>query len=163
MPERTRPGSTLCSSSNEAQFEYGYVLVTSFDCPYEESNAFVLLDRLMQIVATKLLFAPCLLYLLYAHWPISAHAVILHFVGDFFLTVTADEGGLSLAEYEPTPVDARATNSSHLMQLQRIAVGNLESQCQPKGCDMGSCICLTSGEGCPGPQKADRIGSYLHR
>lgn len=70
----------------EAQYDtpHGVLLVTSFDCPFEESNAFVLLDAQHRVVAQRALLAPYASWLLDAHWPEGPTTLALHYhVGVF--------------------------------------------------------------------------------
>lgn len=70
----------------EAQYDtpHGVLLVNSFDCPFEESNAFVLLDPAHRIVAQRELLAPYASWLLDAHWPEGPATLALHYhVGVF--------------------------------------------------------------------------------
>ncbi len=71
----------------DAQYRtpFGTLLVTSFDCPFEESSCFLLLDEALRIVARKELVAPYASWLLDAHWPDASGALVLHYqVGAFF-------------------------------------------------------------------------------
>lgn len=65
----------------EAQYAtaHGALLVTSFDCPFEESNAFVLLDARHRVVAARSLLTPYGSWLLHAHWPEDAATLVLHY------------------------------------------------------------------------------------
>lgn len=36
----------------------GYLLITDYDCPYEEATSFILLDQLLQLVSRKTVGAP---------------------------------------------------------------------------------------------------------
>ena len=70
----------------EAQYECsaGYLLITSQDCPFEESNDFVLLDRTCNRLAHADLLAPYATFLLNAHWPESDAALLLHYSETLF-------------------------------------------------------------------------------
>lgn len=95
-PERTRllrdgvetttqvPGYEI-----EAQYRTGggFLLVTSFDCPFEESNAFLLLDDRLNVIGKRELLAPYGSFLLHAHWPIDASTLALHYYDDLFYTL----------------------------------------------------------------------------
>jgi hypothetical protein len=81
----------------EAQYEtsLGDVLVTSYDCPFEEASVFVLLDRSYAIVSRAKLVVPYGSFLLHAHWPMDASTVGLHYYGDMFYTLrVVARGGL---------------------------------------------------------------------
>ncbi|MBN8481583.1 MAG: hypothetical protein J0L88_08345 [Xanthomonadales bacterium] len=73
----------------DAQYRVGdeYLLVTSFDCPYEEASAFVLLDASSRMRARRTLGAATASYLLADHWPIDAATLGLHYHGDLFFTL----------------------------------------------------------------------------
>jgi hypothetical protein len=73
----------------EAQYrtDGGYLLVTSFDCPFEESNAFVLLDARLAVVARRELLVPYGSFLLHAHWPIDTSTLALHYYEELFYTL----------------------------------------------------------------------------
>ena len=71
----------------EAQYStrLGTLLVTSFDCPFEESNSFVLLDDALRVVARRQLLTPYASWLLDTHWPEDETTLVLHYhAGDFF-------------------------------------------------------------------------------
>lgn len=65
----------------EAQYRcaHGHLLITSFDCPFEESNSFTLLDARFQVLATARLLVPYGSFLLHAHWPLDDHTLQLHY------------------------------------------------------------------------------------
>ena len=65
----------------EAQYECapGYLLITSQDCPFEESNDFVLLDRAYRQIAHGGLAVPYASFLLNAHWPEGDGGLLLHY------------------------------------------------------------------------------------
>lgn len=73
----------------EAQYacEAGFLIVTSFDCPFEESNAFVLLDRAYRVLAKRELLAPYATFLLDAHWPVDPETIALHYQETLFYTL----------------------------------------------------------------------------
>jgi len=74
----------------EAQYQLpiGYLLITSWDCPFEESNNFLLLDSEFSCVAQNELKPYFNTYLLCAHWPISDDAFVLHYASDLFFTLS---------------------------------------------------------------------------
>lgn len=73
----------------------GHLLITSFDCPYEEANRFTLLDERFQVLATTELGAPYGSFLLNAHWPLDAHTLRLHYeMRRFFRLRIVPPGGL---------------------------------------------------------------------
>jgi hypothetical protein len=65
----------------EAQYRcaHGHLLVTSFDCAFEESNSFTLLDQHFQVLATTQLLVPYGSFLLHAHWPLDDNTLQLHY------------------------------------------------------------------------------------
>jgi hypothetical protein len=65
----------------------GYLIITSWDCPFEEANTFTLLNSGFEIVSQASLGVMYDTYLLEKHWPISASAIRLHYYGDFFYTL----------------------------------------------------------------------------
>lgn len=81
----------------EAQYrcEAGHLLITSFDCPFEESNSFTLLDERFQVLATCELLVPYGSFLLNAHWPLDAHTLQLHYeMRRFYRLCIVPPGGL---------------------------------------------------------------------
>lgn len=82
----------------EAQYESGAgpVIVTSYDCPFEESNSFVLLNGSLEVVARAELGVPYGSFLLDAHWPVDESTLVLHYHEDLFyrLTVVQPRGWL---------------------------------------------------------------------
>lgn len=70
----------------DGQYEtdLGTLLLTSYDCPYEEASAFTLLDAHQRVLATRELGAPYASMLLHRHWPIDARTLALHFLGEQF-------------------------------------------------------------------------------
>lgn len=80
----------------EAQYRCvaGHLLITSFDCPYEEANRFALLDERFQVLATTELRVPYGSFLLNAHWPLDAHTLRLHYeIRRFFRLRIVSPGG----------------------------------------------------------------------
>lgn len=73
----------------EAQYAtpMGTLLVTSYDCPFEEANSFVLLDERHAERARAALGAPYASFLLLAHWPVDALTLALHYAADVFYTL----------------------------------------------------------------------------
>jgi hypothetical protein len=64
------------------------LLINSWDCPFEESYDFLLLDPQQRIVSRKSLGVPFATMLLQAHWRHDDDAVRLHFSGHLFYTLT---------------------------------------------------------------------------
>ncbi|MGI0119848.1 hypothetical protein [Zooshikella sp. RANM57] len=74
----------------EAQYKtsVGYLLVTSFDCPFEESNVFILLDLNYRVLAKKYLQMWYETFLLKAHWSVSDTKLMLHYQGNLNYSLT---------------------------------------------------------------------------
>lgn len=74
----------------EAQYrcDDGYLVVTSYDCPFEEANEFLLLSDTFHMLASTSLGQPYASYWLYAHWPVSPNEVRLHYGDALFFTLT---------------------------------------------------------------------------
>jgi hypothetical protein len=70
--------------------EHGYLLIVSYDCPYEESYSFLLLDDDLTERARCELVVPYGSYLLHAHWPVSANTIRLHFYARLIYTLTVE-------------------------------------------------------------------------
>jgi hypothetical protein len=70
----------------EAQYKcvQGYLVITSYDCMFEESNEFLLLDECFNIIAKKSMPVSNNIY---AHWPISDNAIRIHELNDSFYTL----------------------------------------------------------------------------
>ena len=86
----------------EAQYrcEHGLLLITSYDCMFEESNDFLLLDDDHRILARKSLMVPYGSFLLNAHWPVSPHSLRLHYYTRLFYVLTIKPpGGLLRRTY----------------------------------------------------------------
>lgn len=104
-PRRTRlffkgidTGAKIPGFVIEAQYicDYGYLLVTSQDCPFEESNDFMLLTPAFRTIAHRELSAPYASFLLQAHRPISENAISLHYYENMFMTLEIQKSwGLS--------------------------------------------------------------------
>lgn len=95
------------------------LLITSWDCPFEEAYEFLLLDGSHRIVARQQLGAPYASWLLHAHWPIDDRTLRLHFHGHQFYTLTVREPtglfrramSLRLAREDVQPADERSRSS----------------------------------------------------
>lgn len=86
-------GAAIPGYEIEAQYQYGdaYLIITSQDCPFEESNDFLLLDRNFKIIARNQLLVPYGSFLLHAHWPIGLNAIRLHYYERLFYTLVVQE------------------------------------------------------------------------
>ncbi len=82
----------------EAQYESptGHLVVTSYECPFEESNSFVLLNGSLEVVARAELGVPYGSFLLHEHWPVDESTLTLHYHEDLFyrLSVVQPSGWL---------------------------------------------------------------------
>ncbi len=76
----------------EAQYKCddGYLLITSMDCPYEESNHFMLLDLDFNVVATANLAVPYGSFLIHRHWPISSKTIRIHYGDELFYSASIE-------------------------------------------------------------------------
>lgn len=91
LDSRLRDGGVACDARVpgyviEAQYAtpLGTLLVTSWDCPFEESSSFVLLDDALRVVAHRELLSPYASWLLDAHWPEGEDTLVLHYQRDAF-------------------------------------------------------------------------------
>jgi hypothetical protein len=83
-------GSAITGYVVEGQYQYadGYLLITSHDCPFEETSSFVLLDWSFRHLATKNLFVPYGSFMIHTHWPIAPLVLRLHYYESLFYTLT---------------------------------------------------------------------------
>lgn len=65
----------------------GTLLVTSFDCVFEESSCFLLLDGTHRVLARRDLGTPYSSWLLDAHWPTGPTTLVLHYQVDAFFSL----------------------------------------------------------------------------
>ncbi|MCL1089866.1 hypothetical protein L2744_09635 [Shewanella profunda] len=70
----------------------GYLVITSFDCPFEESTEFSLLDDTFALVTKTSLAQLYDSFLLYAHWPMADNRLRLHYYGQFVLDLVITAG-----------------------------------------------------------------------
>ena len=77
----------------EAQYkcEEGYLVITSQDCPFEESNDFLLLNHAFEIVAKNGIGVPYSSFLINNHWPISEKAIRIHYDEELFYTLNIEK------------------------------------------------------------------------
>jgi hypothetical protein len=90
-------GTAIKGYAVEAQYRWreGYLLITSWECPFEESNNFTLLDNNFRPVASNSLCVPYASFLLQKHWPVSANELRLHYDEKLFYTLRiAEKDGL---------------------------------------------------------------------
>lgn len=81
----TRIGGFVIDGQYET--DVGSLLLTSYDCPYEEASVFTLLDARQRVLATQTLGAPYASMLLHGHWPIDQRTLVLHFNDDRFFSL----------------------------------------------------------------------------
>jgi hypothetical protein len=64
----------------EAQYRCGerFLLVTSWDCPYEEAQEIQLLGPDLRVLSRRSVGAPYCTVLVYGHEPLDAHTLLLH-------------------------------------------------------------------------------------
>ncbi|MFB2683022.1 hypothetical protein [Shewanella mangrovisoli] len=79
-------GANIAGRQLEAQYScilpnstQGYLLLTSYDCPFEESTECSLLDASFKLVASRSLSQSYHSFLLYAHWPVADNGLRLHY------------------------------------------------------------------------------------
>lgn len=74
----------------EAQFETKdhYFLINSFDCPYEESNEFILLDKSFKVLATESLCTWYSSFMLEDYIIKDDSEILLKYAGDFSIRLT---------------------------------------------------------------------------
>jgi hypothetical protein len=96
----------------------GYLLITSWDCPFEESYDFVLLSDDFRQLSHATLGVPYGTYLLHAHWPLDDRSVQLHFQTSQFYTLSIRPPGrlrrrphLTLVHHVVAPSDERSRAS----------------------------------------------------
>ena len=117
----------------DGQYEtaLGTLLLTSYDCPYEEASAFTLLDGDQRILATRELGAPYASYGLHAHWPVDALTLALHLDGDRFYTLHVQAPGrmpwqrhrLVLRDVRDWMTDPRMRDSQERRARELEAIG----------------------------------------
>lgn len=64
----------------------GYLIITDWDCPFEEMNEFILLDQTFR----KLSHRSIRNYLVSSHWPIAENALRVHFIEQIVYTITVE-------------------------------------------------------------------------
>jgi hypothetical protein len=117
----------------EAQYRcaHGHLLITSFDCPFEEANSFTLLDDRFQVLAEAKLGVMYGSFLLNAHWPLDGHTLHLHYDMRCFYRLHVDPpGGLLRRRHRlrltrddrAWPDDPRAAASVHALENRLAAV-----------------------------------------
>lgn len=141
-PRRTRlffdgvyTGAKIPGFIIEAQYECddGYLLITSQDCPFEESNDFILLSPSFHSIAHKDLGVPYDSYLLHAHWPITENSIRLHYYENVLMTLSIQKSWsifgrksqLALKRFRNPESDPQATAS--LNDLKQRLEENRES------------------------------------
>jgi hypothetical protein len=97
----------------------GYLLITSQDCPYEETNDFLLLNDEFDVVAKNCLGLVYSSFLINDHWPISNTAIRIHYHEDLFYTLAIEKSRnvfrrrvrLVIEKFEDFRSDAKAVES----------------------------------------------------
>lgn len=110
----------------------GYLIITSFDCPFEESTEFSLLDEAFRLIATTSLAQMYDSFLLHSHWPIADNRLRLHYYGQFVLDLVITTGSswltarpkLKLIEVvdpqsDPQTAAAMAELAQHLAAIEK--------------------------------------------
>lgn len=110
------------------------LLINSWDCPFEESYDFLLLDAGHRVVARASLGVPYDTFLLHAHWPIDDTSLRLHFHERdcYTLSVQPPSGWLRrrhhlrLTHHLVTPSDTRTAESIRELRqtLDQLAQGD---------------------------------------
>jgi hypothetical protein len=79
----------------EAQYRCGehYLLITSWDCPFEEAQTFLLLSSSFDVLYEETLGAPYASYLLMSHAPVGRDAVLCQSSGFLDVMVRVDPNG----------------------------------------------------------------------
>ncbi|WP_424195204.1 hypothetical protein ACMYR3_05295 [Ampullimonas aquatilis] len=126
-------GSAINGYEIEAQYQcrQGYLLITAYDCPFEESNEFILLDKAFKVIAQKSLMALYDSYLLHAHWPVSNNALRLHYQTKLCYTLSIENGfglfgkklRLSLQHFKDIDHDPQVVASISALQASLKAIG----------------------------------------
>ena len=104
----------------------GFLLITSQDCPFEESNDFILLGPTFRRLATNAVLRPYNSFLLHAHWPVSDSAVLLHYYDRLFFTLSIENRAfglglrLGVTRFEGEPEKDPAASASILELEQRL-------------------------------------------
>jgi hypothetical protein len=119
----------------EAQYKCDdvYLVITSMDCPFEESSHFMLLDLNFNVVATANLIVPYCSFLIHRHWPISRNAIRIHYYYELFFSATiCKTNRLVLARDEDISSDPQALDAINDQKLQkeiwqRMQDGELET------------------------------------
>lgn len=79
--------------------ETGYLLITSYDCLFEEANTFLLLNDRFKTIASKSLGGMYSTFLLEAHKPLSANSLALDYGDGLTYTLAVERsilGGFKL-------------------------------------------------------------------
>ena len=126
-------GTQIAGYVIEAQYRcaHGHLLITSFDCPFEEANSFTLLDDRFQVLAEAKLGVMYGSFLLNNHWPLDGHTLHLHYDMRCFYRLHVDPpGGLLHRRHRlrltrddrAWPDDPRAAASVHALENRLAAV-----------------------------------------
>ena len=82
----------------ELQFRLSdyYFVITSYDCPFEESNSFILLDKTFNTLCVVSLRQPYDSFLLEDHKIINDEEIMLKYHGDYFIKLKIQPAKRSL-------------------------------------------------------------------
>ena len=126
---RADTATTVSGYVIDGQYKAGscYLLIISYDCPYEESFDFLLLNAEFEVVAKSDLTPPMYsTYLLNTHWPVSASAIRLHYYDSeiYELAIEGDTSTdgkgcrLTVKQVHDYQNDERSANSVIDLQMQ---------------------------------------------
>jgi hypothetical protein len=113
-------GTSIAGFVIDGQYrcDEGFLLITSWDCLFEESYEFLLLSSNLRQLDRVSLGAPYSTYLLHAQWAIDERSVRLHFQTALFYTLSIRSPSLfrrrpnlSLTEHLVAPTDERSIAS----------------------------------------------------
>ena len=144
LVERAKAGVSIPGYVIEAQYRCGpgYLLITSYDCPFEEANTFVLLGTDYSVLANTELGVPYGSFLLYASWPVSDCELCLHYYTRSFYTlaVCPPRGlfrrrySLRLRDRGTGAGDARSEASVHELEVRLADIrGKSEEASEDRG------------------------------
>jgi hypothetical protein len=136
-------GTAIKGYALEAQYRWseGYLLISSWECPFEESNSFTLLDKHFRAMAICELGAMYASFLLVKHWPVSASELRLHYDDKVFYTLRIVEKmglfkkrlSLELETFESPENDPHALASIQENEKRLQEIGSVLSKDQQLG------------------------------
>ena len=110
----------------EAQYAHDnyYLLVTSWDCPFEEAQTFVLLSHDLSVLDKKTIGAAYSSIWLQGHEPQGENAVMFHCDGDLDVLATIlPKGKLSLTKFERSTGERLQTSMFDWRKLPLLKFG----------------------------------------